>query len=96
MSDSNHGGIQMVESVPCPLCGVPSAEPYRYENIFFQGRILRLGLNRCACGMQYISPRLCLQGLGLLYNESYITETVSGKYNTEEAVSTHEYVSFVK
>lgn len=78
----------------CPMCGAQST-PYKYESVRIAEEDVLLGLNNCGnCNLHYISPRLSDDGLKLLYDNSYLSGTVSGHYNTNEEVSHYEYLAF--
>jgi len=80
----------------CPLCRI-QAVPFKFETVTVAGHAVRLGYNVCkSCGLNFVSPRLSEEGLNLLYNTTYLSGTVSGKYNTTEEVSHNEYQTFKK
>ncbi|MCF6158695.1 MAG: class I SAM-dependent methyltransferase [wastewater metagenome] len=87
----------ITEQVNCLLCGEKNNVPSFYEEYYLKATKIVLGINQCrSCSLCYVSPRLNAQGLALLYNSSYLDDTVSGRYNTEECVSRNEYVQFVQ
>lgn len=85
------------ETTSCPLCGYTENESIIMEDIQLKGCYFTLGVNECiSCSLCYVSPRLNVEGLSLLYNEEYLEHTVSGIYNVSENVSEKEYFQFAK
>jgi 2-polyprenyl-3-methyl-5-hydroxy-6-metoxy-1,4-benzoquinol methylase len=88
---------RLIECISCPLCEESRNEPYIYETVVVSGENLRLGINKCrTCGLNYVSPRLLQRALQDIYDNHYHEQTIGGAYNTDEAVSLHEYVAFEK
>ncbi|NLL14355.1 MAG: methyltransferase domain-containing protein [Fibrobacter sp.] len=86
---------EMTVEVACPLCNEDSNYPYRFEQRFVNKESVSLGLNNCKkCNLQYISPRLNQEAISTLYNEDYLTKTVSGANHVDQTVSIKEYQKF--
>jgi hypothetical protein len=90
----NMDDIKYTEIVSCPLCGFDKNKPVFEETFQVKEHNVVLGINECrACQLCYISPRLSVMGLSLLYNHAYLEQTVLGLHHVTENVSAWNMIS---